>query len=177
MKKFAFICGVALCAAGCSSEDEISSKLHDHPAHALVGETFPEFKVAELPSMQSAGVTFDKPTVVNVWATWCPPCVKELPSLDELGERDDFDVITISTDKHPELVQGFLEKNALIGLDVRLDPMGRRTREHLKAMGLPVSYLVGEDGKIYRVDAGERDWSHPETIELLKKTLPVGEAS
>ncbi len=177
MKTFVFTCAAALLAAGCSSEDEISSKLRDHPANALVGEAFPEFDVAELPSMQSAGVTFDKPTVVNVWATWCPPCVKELPSLSALGKRDDFDVITISTDKQPELVQSFLQDNGLEELDVRLDPMGRRTREHLKAQGLPVSYLVGADGKIYRVDAGERDWHHPKTIELLKKTLPEGESS
>ncbi len=160
--------------AACSPEKE---KNADHPAMELSGQAFPQFNVASLESMQTETITFAKPTVVNVWATWCPPCVKELPSLKALSLRDDFDVVTISTDKHPELVKDFLSTNNLKELDVRLDPMGRRTREHLKALGLPVSYLVSADGAVKRVIVGERDWNHASMIKELKKSLSTGDAS
>jgi thiol-disulfide isomerase/thioredoxin len=150
---FTLIACVAFTA--CSPEKE---KNADHPAMELSGKAFPQFNVAGLESMQTETITFAKPTVVNVWATWCPPCVKELPSLKALSLRDDFDVVTISTDKHPELVKDFLSTNNLKELDVRLDP-------------------VSADGAVKRVIVGERDWNHASMIKELKKSLSTGDAS
>lgn len=171
-----FLCVMMLAACGTEGADKYS-KYKNHPAQALVGEAVPDLTLQNLVGDAESLPNFDVPTVINVWATWCPPCVKELPSLMELDASDDFNVLAISTDKQPHVVREFLDKEGLEGLDVSLDAMGRETRAKLNANGLPISYLVDTDGVVRRVDVGEREWAHPEMIEVLQNSLMKGTSS
>ncbi|MEY4100203.1 MAG: hypothetical protein RL300_1374, partial [Pseudomonadota bacterium] len=89
-----------------------------------------------------------KPLIINVWASWCPPCIAEMGSLERLAWSDlgqQFTVIGISTDDYPEAAKGFLRKsqatmNHYIDRQLELENM-------LGASNLPLTLLVDAKGK------------------------------
>jgi thiol-disulfide isomerase/thioredoxin len=99
-------------------------------------------------------------TVVNIWATWCTPCVKEMPTLDALGKSGRARVIAIATDASATVVKDFLRQQPWgTGLDVWHDPRGIITREALSAKALPSTYVLDASLTITYAVAGERDWA------------------
>jgi thiol-disulfide isomerase/thioredoxin len=108
-----------------------------------------------------------KPTLVNLWATWCAPCVKELPTLDRLSkDRDDLRVIAISQDDgpHPSVV-AFLKSKApdlAPNQDSKMALSGK-----LGAEVLPTSILFDANGKEVWRYVGDLDWTSPEAAKLL----------
>ncbi len=102
-----------------------------------------------------------KRVLVNLWATWCPPCLAEMPALDTLaGDRaDTLLVVPVSQDMEGwQAVDGFFAKGKFKVLTPVLDQPGS-LGEALKVKGLPMSVLYGADGKeIWRV-AGTPDWA------------------
>jgi thiol-disulfide isomerase/thioredoxin len=108
--------------------------------------------------------------VLNVWATWCPPCLKELPSLDELGRSERAVVVTIVTDNDAGKVKDFLRNQPWgNGMLVWHDPDGRVTRAQMGAAAIPVSYILDSDLVVRRVEAGERDWASVRMIEVIEQ--------
>jgi len=113
-----------------------------------------------------------KPTLVNLWATWCAPCVKELPTLGRLAEAHEKDgalqVIAISQDSgpHPSVV-AFLESKAP-GLapyqDSKMALSGK-----LGAEVLPTSILFDAKGREVWRYVGDLDWTSPEAARLLSE--------
>ena len=111
--------------------------------------------------------------LINFWATWCAPCVKEMPSLDELQREmggDDFEVVTVSMDRQGmEVVAPFFEKVNLRDLKPYTDVKG----DFGRAMGtnaLPMSLLV-KDGMVIRRIIGPADWSSPEAKAIIKTAM------
>jgi thiol-disulfide isomerase/thioredoxin len=102
-----------------------------------------------------------KRVLVNLWATWCPPCLAEMPALDALAgdKRDALLVVPVSQDMEGwQAVDGFFSPGKFKILTPVLDQPGS-LGEALKARGLPMSVLYGADGKeIWRV-AGTPDWA------------------
>ena len=110
-----------------------------------------------------------KPTLVNLWASWCAPCVKELPTLDKLARADDgkLNVVAISQDDgpHPSVV-AFLKTHNIATLDSYQDPkMGLSGA--LGAEVLPTSVLFDANGKEVWRYVGDQDWTTPEAAKLL----------
>ena len=100
-----------------------------------------------------------KPVVLNVWATWCPPCLKEMPTLDALGKQGHYTVVAIATDAEAETVKEFLKRQTWgAGVRVWFDPHGKITREALGAGAIPVTYVLDKDLKVVDVQAGAHDW-------------------
>ena len=113
-----------------------------------------------------------KPVILNVWATWCPPCLVEMPTLDALGKSGKYTVIAIATDKDATTVKEFLrEQNWGSGLTIWHDPLGAETRAKLGANALPVTYILSPDLTIKAVEAGERDWNHPSMLKKIEGAL------
>ncbi len=109
-------------------------------------------------------------TLVNFWATWCPPCVEEIPSLNALREnlRDEkFDLISINFAESAEVIQAFMEKVA-VEFTVLLDPDGGFSRQW-KVVAFPSSFIIGPDGRIrYGVNAAI-DWNDPRIVATIRE--------
>ncbi len=111
-----------------------------------------------------------KTVLVNFWATWCPPCVKEMPDLNALQAMrggEDFSVVAISLDTEgPAVVTGFLDRHGLSHLKPYLG-RGRETFDHFRLAELPTTLLIGPDGRIWGALAGAADWDSDAALALI----------
>ena len=109
----------------------------------------------------------DKPVLLNLWATWCAPCVAEMPTLDALARREagKIQVIALSQDMDPAKVGTFWAKGGYAALKPSLDPkIGFST--HL-GVNLPTTILFDSTGReVWRV-SGSMDWAGPEVAKAL----------
>lgn len=116
-----------------------------------------------------------KTILVNFWATWCPPCVKELPSLNGLQGRlgsDEFEVVAVAADpKGPEIAREFLARHNINNLKLYTDQRLRLTGAIGGGAVLPISILYSQDGKEIGRLIGEADWESPEAIRLVQNAI------
>jgi thiol-disulfide isomerase/thioredoxin len=180
-----------LCGAGLlvlSLRPAHLEKVPQAPANSAAGQNLGQFTAlpAPLPAPMLAFTTRDgtekhladfkgKLVLVNLWATWCGPCVEEMPSLDRLQEKvgDKLTVLAISEDRQGDRVVGpFLQKHGIQHLSIFLDPRSAATNE-LAAQGLPTSYLIARDGTIVGKEEGGANW---DSSEMLAKLTPYLEA-
>ncbi len=116
-----------------------------------------------------------KTLLVNFWATWCAPCVKEMPSLDRLqaqmdkqSGKDSFVVLPLSLDGPTRSkVAPFYENAKLASLGIWFDK-GRKVQQALDVSLLPTSILIDAKGREIGRLEGEADWDTPEAIALMK---------
>lgn len=103
-----------------------------------------------------------KPILVNFWATWCTPCVVELPALEKLKNhyegRLNVLAIAIEEGKTIQDIAAFLDKRRIGEFAGYLDPDGEISR-NLSIHGLPTSFLIGSDGAILYRFEGDADWT------------------
>ena len=110
--------------------------------------------------------------VLNFWATWCGPCVKEMPALDALaGKLNPADIAVVAVNENSngvEMAKNFYAKRGLRNLKIYVDTSGRAL-PLLKIPGLPVTLLINREGKeIGRIE-GDADWASDESIAFLRK--------
>ena len=140
-------------------------------ARVDTGARFPslqlkDFKGAPVSTAQFAG----KVLVLNVWATWCPPCRKELPSLQRLSEQLDpqhFAVVGLSVDADDHVVREFLIERKVTFINLQ-DADMRVARDVLGVRLYPSTYIVSADGVVQRVVGGEQEWDSAEWQNLIR---------
>lgn len=114
--------------------------------------------------------------LVNFWATTCTPCLKELPSLDQLEARlggDAFQVVAIAADpRGPEAARQFLDRLNIENLQLYTDETLRFAASIGGADILPVSILFDANGREVGRLVGEADWASPEAIRLVASARP-----
>lgn len=115
-----------------------------------------------------------KVVLVNFWATWCPPCRAEMPSLDrlqaDLGGAD-FAVVTIATGRNPlPAIEKFFAEADVRNLPILLDERQSVSRE-MGAMGLPVSILLDAEGNEVARLIGEAEWDAPEAKAVIAAVI------
>ncbi len=112
-----------------------------------------------------------KVVLLNLWATWCAPCVVELPTLDALQRElggGDFEVVAVSVDRRGmDVVGPFWKERGYRHLAIRLDPGGKLMRD-FGTIGLPTSYLIARDGTVAGYLEGHGDWASPEAQQLVR---------
>ena len=156
---------LALAACGPALEEADRSRA----GTAAPATTFedPEGKPANLAGFQG------RPLLLNLWATWCAPCVAEMPTLDSLAarERGRLQVLTVSQDLDGrEKVEAFFDKHGYRNLQTWLDPKMALMAE-LKADTLPVTILYDSQGReVWRV-TGDEDWTGARAARLLEEAL------
>ncbi|MGH6885371.1 MAG: TlpA family protein disulfide reductase [Geminicoccales bacterium] len=112
-----------------------------------------------------------KVVLLNIWATWCVPCRREMPTLDRLQAElggPDFEVVALSIDrKGLPAVKEFYEELGLQELGIYVDPAGKASRE-LNALGIPTTLLIDGKGNELGRLAGPAEWDSPGMVEFLR---------
>jgi thiol-disulfide isomerase/thioredoxin len=134
------------------------------------GTPLPAFTLDD-PSGQKLAVPSlkGKPTLINLWATWCAPCIAELPTLNAISNRADMNlrIVTVSQDMgEPDKVQTFLDQKGFAQLPAWLDPKGDLAA-HYQVQTLPTSIYYDTNGlEVWRFTGG-RDWGSAESAALF----------
>lgn len=117
-----------------------------------------------------------KVVLLNFWATWCPPCRKEMPGIDRLaGEMggEDFAVIALSTDRfNVERVVDFFEDIKVKNLDVHQDRTGTTARK-AGVLGLPVTVILDREGREIARLTGEAEWDGPKAKAVIQSVIDL----
>ncbi len=111
--------------------------------------------------------------VLNFWATWCVPCVAELPSLDRLAAEldDSIAILALSSDRGgAPVVEKFYDQHGIKSLGVWLDPRGDATQA-LKLRGIPTTLILDRQGlELGRIE-GAVDWAAPGSVAAIKTLI------
>ena len=111
-----------------------------------------------------------KVVVVNLWATWCPPCVRELPALNRLNQtldRDRFVLLPISIDAEAaDIVQPFLESLGLQTFNSYFDPQ-QNLRDVFPLDTIPATFILNEQGELVAYVRSYVDWDDKDAITFL----------
>ena len=112
--------------------------------------------------------------VLNIWATWCTPCVAEMPMLDrlqqQLGEEDAI-VVALSIDRGgQEAVQEFYQRTGVTHLKVFVDPT-MRAQSDLGLLGLPTTLIIDRDGRERGRLVGPAEWDDAAAVDLVRRAM------
>ncbi len=113
------------------------------------------------------------PLVLNLWATWCAPCIEELPSLRRLADeaRGAFRVVLLNQDRGGMAVaRAFLRRHRIEGLGSYADPQGRLYRS-LSVRGLPTTFILQADGVLIGRYEGAAQWDAREVRLFIKRLV------
>lgn len=110
----------------------------------------------------------NKIVILNLWATWCNPCIKEMPDLMKMQEElpDGF-VLLLASDEDQEKIQNFKERR---GFDLKFLQI-QTSMESLGVYSLPTTFIIGKDGQLLETLVGARKWDSPKQIEHLETYL------
>lgn len=115
-----------------------------------------------------------KVVLLNIWATWCGPCRREMPSLDRLKKMlggADFEVVALSIDRSGiEAVRKFYADVGLRNLALYIDSSGKVTRE-LATIGVPATLLIDREGREIGRLVGPAEWDEPDIVAFLKSVI------
>lgn len=137
----------------------------------VAGDVAPDFKLEDTKGNQvSLSDLRGKVVVVNFWATWCPPCIEEMPSMEQLHEAlkdDDFVLLAINTEKNGRsVVPPFLNKTPYT-FPILYDDQGLVQKQY-GVFKFPESFIIRKDGTIDQKIIGPLNWFSPKTIAHFK---------
>ena len=135
------------------------------------GEIAPDFQLEDTKgNLISLSDLRGKVVLVNFWATWCPPCIEEMPSMERLNEvmaGDDFVLLAVNTEENGRsAVPAFLEKTPYT-FPILYDDKGV-VQKRYGVFKFPESFIVRKDGTIAEKIIGPLDWSSLKTIAYFK---------
>lgn len=136
---------------------------------AQIGTQAPDFTVNDGDKSVTLSQFRGKPVILNFWATWCPPCVQEMPSMVQLQKKlgDKVVVLAVSTDVDADAYKKFVAKNMQGMLTVR--DGDNRANALYGTFAFPETYVIDRDGIIRRKFIGAVEWNNPEIVDYLSK--------
>lgn len=136
-----------------------------------VGQPFPAFMLDFISKNNDAAPALQgKLLVLNIWATWCPPCRREMPSLELLGKTLDprrFAVVGLSIDEDTLLAAEFLVQHGITF--VNFFDQGGQVSRPLGLKAYPETFVIAPDRTLLRRMTGLHDWGSPEMVSLLEE--------
>jgi thiol-disulfide isomerase/thioredoxin len=173
----AFLLPLVLAGAVSAAEHSVGT-----PERARLGEFVPASPPTPAPEISFVDLAGDtlslaefagKFVLVNLWATWCEPCLREMPSLDRLQRQlgDKITVVAISEDRGgSKTVAPFIDKLGLKSFKTYLDPKSGAGRA-FKVEGLPTTFLIDPEGRVLGRVEGAAEWDSPKLLGVLKSFL------
>lgn len=138
----------------------------DHPAR--IGSRAPQFTVADGSQTVDLGRLRGHVVILNFWATWCVPCIEEVPSLVALQHRmPEVAVAAVSSDEDAGVYRQFLADNHVDFVTVR-DPSGRIPKLY-GTVKIPETYVIDSSGILRRKFVSAQNWTSPEILDYLGK--------
>ncbi|OGC04747.1 hypothetical protein A2276_02085 [candidate division WOR-1 bacterium RIFOXYA12_FULL_43_27] len=113
-----------------------------------------------------------KVVFLNFWATWCPPCRGEMPSIQKLHEKmqgKDFVILAVAVGERKQAVESFINSNKYT-FPILLDPENE-VSEVYRVAGIPTTLLIDKSGKVVFRETGGRDWSSGDVIGKIDQLL------
>jgi cytochrome c biogenesis protein CcmG, thiol:disulfide interchange protein DsbE len=137
----------------------------------LVGKPAPDFTIQDSSTRVSLRDLRGKVVVLNFWATWCPPCVEEMPSLVEMQKRmkDHVTVLAVSTDDSDREYRKFLEEHGLTPTLLTVRDDAKHSNTLYGTFRFPETYVIDANGVLRRKFIGPVDWTKPEIMDYLSK--------
>ena len=139
----------------------------------VAGDTAPNFQVKTDNGMTVSRANFGgKVLVLNFWATWCPPCVEELPSLNEMQKQlsgSGVVVLAVSVDKNEQTYRQFLQR-AGVSFQTFRDPEANVSADY-GTFKYPETYVIDRNGKVVQKIIGPTDWTDPKMISYIRSLL------
>ena len=134
-----------------------------------IGSAAPDFTIKDDARSVSLHDLKGKVVLLNFWATWCPPCVEEMPSLVALQTKmkDKVTVLAISVDVDEGAYKKFLKDHGVDLLTVR-DP-DEKSNTLYGTFKYPETYVIDRDGVVRRKFIGPVDWTSPDIVQYLSK--------
>ena len=141
---------------------------------AQVGERAPAIVIHDGPQTVSlrAYQSQDKVVVLNFWASWCPPCVEETPSLEEFARElgpEGVVVVAVSIDRNENLYHRFIQRFG-ISFETARDPEANISSSY-GTFQIPETYLIDQHGKVLEKVISNQNWMDPEFLAAVRKML------
>jgi len=167
-------------ALGAADEGEA-----DMPDRTKLGEFVPSSQPFTAPAISLADTNGHsvelselrgKLVLVNLWATWCEPCLREMPSLERLQSRfgERIAVLAVSEDRGGnKTVEPFIAKLGLKSVKIYIDPKSE-VGHAFGVRGLPTSFLIDREGKVFGRVEGAAEWDSPKILGILEPLLSGG---
>ena len=137
------------------------------------GDTAPSFAVTTDSGKKLSRTDFGgKVLVLNFWATWCPPCIQEMPSLNRFAQEmasAGVVVLGVSVDKNEQTYKKFLQQAGL-AFETARDPEADISADYGSFMW-PETYIINAQGKVVEKYVGDRDWTDPKVMSAIKALL------
>jgi cytochrome c biogenesis protein CcmG, thiol:disulfide interchange protein DsbE len=136
----------------------------DHPRQ--IGNAAPHFNLVDGQQTLDLNAYRGKVVVLNFWATWCTPCIEEIPSLNQL-QRDmpQLAIVGVSVDQNGNAYRQFLVDHQIAFTTIR-DP-DRRISELYGTQQFPETYVIDRSGRVRRKFVNAQDWTSPEIVTYL----------
>ena len=162
------LCIMTALLSGCGPSDE------QPQGKAIKGQPAPNFMLTDLTGKEwQLSDLRGKVVFINFWATWCPPCIQELPSMEALNQRlsaASFQMLTILYSDRPELGQSMVNKSGY-SFPVLIDPDAAVGRQY-GLTGVPETFIVDPQGILREKFIGPFDWDSQDAMKMLEKYLP-----
>ena len=134
----------------------------------LTGQRAPDFTVSDGTSTIHLADYHGKIVLLNFWATWCAPCIQEMPGLVTLHhDRPDLAILAVSIDEDADEYRHFLDRRHVDLITVRDPAQSAAKLYHTE--GWPETYIIDRQGVMRRKFIGPVDWTSPEVMDFLNK--------
>jgi len=165
--------------APAKSKQELDNTIDKYMDSLLIAKTkglkLPDFTLKTLSGKETSLSDYrGKIVFLNLWATWCPPCRQEMPSMEKLYQKfknKDFVILAVSMREKQGTVEKFVKNNKLT-FPVLLDSKGKVGRDYM-ATSIPTTYLINKQGEIIGRAVGGRDWANEDSFNLFSTLLAV----
>jgi len=153
----------------------VFARLHEQKGYGLkTGQTAPTFTLPLLQGGESSLESYrGKFVLVNFWATWCAPCVQEMPSLERLHQvlgPEGLVILGVSTDEDLVQLKRFVAEKG-VTFPILRDPGGTVASTSYRTTGYPETFLVSPAGRLEESFVGPARWDTPEAVAHFRERL------